>query len=363
MAELFANIEVNRDSRWNVLARLIGASLFVHLALVWAVIYIPALRDTFEIANLIASTTFVEKAYDRTEIGDDVSFVGVEKFRYPDGYFAMDSQLSAAAGASSFATDPFAPRIISQAKDEGPDPEANASPSAEPSPSPVPSPSASPVAVDAANANVNVNANATGLTPEQAQTQLDRTAQENNLELPDENQINKQALKDFANYANDLKNTGKLDLNQPFEIVIEAELDDNGKLKNPRFTKKAGDPNLIDLFGRLVAALNDSGFLIYLKPINKDNPGARVIFTIKQGENEVLASVASEVSSTDSARVLAKALNAALVFGAGSREGKDEAVIMRNTNAAPDGRRIVVNFSMPRQNLVDLIKKNIEPGA
>jgi len=61
--------------------------------------------------------------------------------------------------------------------------------------------------------------------------------------------------------------------------------------------------------------------------------------------------------------VLAKALNAALVFGAGSRPGKDEAVIMRNTNATPDGKRIVVNFSMPRQNLVDLIKKSIEPGA
>ena len=41
-------------------------------------------------------------------------------------------------------------------------------------------------------------------------------------------------LKDFAAYANDLKNQGKLDLNKPFEIVIEAELDEKGKLKNPR---------------------------------------------------------------------------------------------------------------------------------
>ena len=47
--------------------------------------------------------------------------------------------------------------------------------------------------------------------------------------LPDENQINKKPLKDFAAYANDLKNQGKLDLNKPFEIVIEAELDEQGK--------------------------------------------------------------------------------------------------------------------------------------
>ena len=41
--------------------------------------------------------------------------------------------------------------------------------------------------------------------------------------------------------------------------------------------KKAGDENLVDLFARMIAALNDSGFLIYLQPISKDNPGAKVI--------------------------------------------------------------------------------------
>jgi len=200
------------------------------------------------------------------------------------------------------------------------------------------------------------------LTPEEAQTKLEQTAAENNLELPEENQLNRQVLKDFAKYAEDQKNAGKLDLDKPFEVVIEAELDNNAKLVNPRFTKKTGDPNLIDLFGRMVSALNDSGFLVYLKPISKDNPNATVKFTIKQGETEVLASVESEASSSDSARVLAKALNAALVFGAGSRAGKDEEVLMKNTNATPDGKKIVVNFSMPRQNLVDMIKKQLEPG-
>ena len=360
MAELFENVEVNRESRTGVLLRLVAGSLVIHLALIWALIYVPAFRDTFNIASLIAGTTFVEKPYNRTEIGDDVRIVELNKFRYPDGYWAMDTPAAELAGAGAFASDPFAPRIISQAKDEIPEPSPSPSPSISPSPAASPAPSVA--AVDPEQSS-NTNKNPAALTPDQAQTELDRTAKENNLELPDENQINKQVLKDFANYANDLKQAGKLDLNRPFEIVIEAELDENGKLVNPRVTKRDGDPNLIDLFRRFVAALNDSGFLIYLKPINRDNPGATVVFTIKQGENEVLASVESEVSSPDSARVLAKALNAALVFGAGSRAGKDEAVIMRNTNATPDGKKIVVNFSMPRQNLVDLIKKSMEPGV
>jgi hypothetical protein len=197
---------------------------------------------------------------------------------------------------------------------------------------------------------------------EKAQTELEKTAQANNLTLPKEGEINKKALKDFAAYANELKQQGKLDLDKPFEIVIEAELDGNGKLKDPKFTKKEGDPNLVDLFGRMVGALNDSGFLVYLKPIDQDNPGTKVIFTVKQGETEVLATVESEASSVDSAKFLAKGFNAALLIGADSRAGKDEEVLLRNTSAEPNGKKIIFNFTMPRQAVVDLIKKQLAAG-
>ena len=373
MTELFENFEVNRDSRWAVLLRLIGASLVLHLVFLWLVIYVPAFRDTLNIAALIASTKFVEKDYVGTQIGDDVKLVQLtnEKFRYPDGYFALEAQIDGKlpAQAPGAAADPFAPKIISQWNPKSVDPEASPSPSAEkgvqasasPSASPAASPSASPAAVAQASASPSPKENSE-LTPEQAQKKLEETAAQNNVPLPEENQINKKVLKDFAAYANDLKNQGKLDLNKPFEIVIEAEIDDKGKLQNARFTKKVGDENLVDLFGRMIAALNDSGFLIYLKPISQDNPGAKVIITVKQGENEVLASVASETSSTARAETVAGVLNNLLFLGAGSRSGKDEEVIMKNTSATPDGKKVVVNFSMPRQSVVDMIKKQLEPG-
>jgi len=133
-------------------------------------------------------------------------------------------------------------------------------------------------------------------------------------------------------------------------------------LKDAKFTKKSGDENLVDLFGKLVAALNDSGFLTYLQPISKDNPDATVKIIVKQGEKDVLASVTSEASSPERAESLAKALNNLLYFGAGSRAGHDEEVLMKNTNASPDGKRVVVNFSMPRQGVADMIKKQLQPG-
>lgn len=376
MTELFENFEVNRDSRWAVLLRLIGASLVLHLAFMWLAIYVPAFRDTLNIAALIASTRVVDQDYIATQIGDDVQLVQLtsEKFRYPDGYFALEAQLAGQLPGQSSAPPPFAPSVISQA---GPapsvSPEASPLPSPEASASPAPSPSASasPSAIaqasPSANANTNTNGNTnananTQLSPQEAQKKLEETAKQNNLPLPVENQINKKVLKDFAAYANDLKKQGKLDLNKPFEVVIEAEMDEKGKLLNPRFTKKVGDENLIDLFGRMIAALNDSGFLTYLQPISKDNPGAKVVITVKQGENEVLASVESETTSPARAETMAKVLNTALFYGAGSRAGKDEELLMKNTNATPDGKKVVVNFSMPRQSVVDMIKKQLEPG-
>ena len=365
MAQLFEKIEVNSDPRWKFLMQLVGASLVVHLALLWMAIYIPALRDTLNIVALVAGSKFVDKPYDATQIADNVQLVQVgEKFRYPDGYFTPDGQVTAELPPQTLAANTAqypAPKIISLAANE-----KKVQPEVSPSPSPATSPSsaASPVASPSATTAVaKASPATTPLTPEEAQKQLDKTAEQNNVPLPDENEINKKVLKDFAKYANDLKNQGKLDLNKPFEIVIEAELDESGKLKNPRFTKKAGDENLVDLFGKMVAALNDSGFLIYLKPISTDNPGATVKITVKQGELEVLASVESETSSAQKAESLAKALNSLLYFGAGSRAGKDEEVLMKNTNASPDGKRVVVNFSMPRQSVVDMIKKQLEPGV
>lgn len=361
MAELFGNFEVNQDPRWPVILRVLGGSFAFHVLAIACLLYVPGIRDAFNIAALLADTSFVDKPYERTEIGDDVQFVQLssEKFHYPEGYWAMEGQPVAQMIPPAPAETPFfvqaQPAIPAQ-------PEASPSPTASPTVTPLASPeaTASPAeTVAQVNASPSPSPVTQKQTAEEAQKQLEKTAAENNLTLPKENEINKKVLKDFANYANELKKQGKLDLDKPFEIVIEAELDQNGKLQNARFTKKAGDPNLVDLFGRMVSALNDSGFLIYLKPLDKDNPGSTVVFTIKQGENEVLATVESEASSDDSARVLAKGFNAALAIGAESRAGKDEEVLLRNTSALPMGKKIIFNFTMPRQAVVELIKKQL----
>ena len=353
MSELFANFEVNKEARWPIISKLLAGSLVLHVLLAASVVYVPGLRAAFNLASLIADTRFVDKPYDKTQIADDVQFVELtsEKFHYPEGYFAPEGQTVVPP------LPPVVPPFVAQIRPRAVQPELAPSPSPSPLASVLPSPAASP---GTAMAQASPSpAQSPALTADEAQTELDKVAEKNKLNLPKENEINKQAMKDFAAYANDLKKQGKLDFNKPFEIVIEAELDQDGKLKNARFTKKAGDANLVDLFGRMVAALNDSGFLVYLKPVDKDNPGSKVVFTIKQGESEVLATVESEASSEENARVLAKGFQMALALGAQSRAGKDEEALLRNTSAESVGKKLVFNFTMPRQAVVDLIKKQL----
>ena len=94
MAELFAKFEVNRELRWPIISKLLAGSLAAHMLAVACVLFIPGVRDAFNLASLIAGTKFVDKPYDRTEIGDDVQFVELasDKFHYPEGYFAPEGQ-------------------------------------------------------------------------------------------------------------------------------------------------------------------------------------------------------------------------------------------------------------------------------
>jgi hypothetical protein len=369
MAELFTDFEVNRERRWPDVLELLVGSFAGHVLLILCILYVPGVRDAFNIAVLIADTSFVDKPYEKTEIGDDVQLVSLssDKFHYPPGYFALESGMLPPP-APIVAPPVFNTSGPAKLPQAAPSPLALPSPSPSVAASPIPvatgspsqttaqaKPSASPSQSPAGEQNPGEKKR----TPEEAQAELEKTAAKNNIELPKEGEINKKALKDFAAFANDLKQQGKLDLDKPFEIVVEAELDENGKLKNPRFTKKEGDPNLVELFGQMISALNDSGFLIYLKPVDKDNPGSKVVFTIKQGDTEVLATVESEASSDDSARQLAKAFNLVLEYGAKSRAGKDEEVLLRSTTAEPLGKKIIFNFTMPRQAVVDLIKKQL----
>lgn len=359
MTELFARFEVNREPRWPILLRLVLGSLVLHLTAMAFVIYVPAVRDAFNITALLAETSFVDKPYDKTEIGEDIHLVQLEKFRYPDGYFAMQAVIIPQPSPTPLV---WASDFSSRAQPEIPEPSPSPSPTLEPSPA-TPEVSPSPLTDTEKATEVAQQTPADSeAEKEKAQEQLEKTAEANGVDLPVDNEINRQPLKDLASYANDLKKDGKLDLDQSFEVAVEAELDKDAKLQNPVFTQKSGDPGLVDLAGKMIAALNDSHILVLLKALNEGKP-TKVVFVIRQDQTELVARIESDVDSEQSAKQKASVFNLMLAAGEKARKGKDEAILMRNTAASSDGKKVIFNFSMPRQAVGEMIKKQIASNA
>jgi hypothetical protein len=348
---LFDHFEVNREPFWPRIVWLVAGSGAWHFVLIVCIVMIPPVRDAFAITALFSGAGFVDRPYSRSEIGDDVDIIDftTEKFHYPEGYFLMDQQGIPPQGFPVMP--PFTPASV---------------PAAYPSPSPSVTPTpAGPPAIATNTGD--------GKTPEtkpspdkpdekavgQAQKELEAASKKTGIELPQEGEINKAPFKDLAEYATGLRDQKKLDFDKPFEVSIETALDKDGKLVNPIVTRKSGDETLVDLGKRLVAAMNDSGVLFYLKKINEDKPGTKVTFTIKQEATEVMAIVESEASSVDSANKLSRGFGLLMTAGAQSRKGHDEEILLKNTKVSANGDKVVFKLTMPRQDAVEMVKKGM----
>ena len=353
---LFDDFEVNREPFWPRILWLVAGSGAWHLVLVACIVLIPPVRDALSITAIFSGAGFIDRPYQHTEISDDVDIIDftTEKFHYPEGYFLMDHP--GGLPPVQFPTPlPFNPQP------------ATVTPAATPAPTPAPTPNASPSPVIAANTTDPKKSDAKpspAKTPdekstEQAQKDLEAASKKTGIDLPEEGEINKAPFKDLAAYATTLRDQKQLDFDKPFEIAIETTLDKDGKLVNPKVARKTGDETLVELGRRLVSAMNDSGVLFYLKKINEDKPGTKVVFTIKQEGNDVVATVESEVASPDSAAKLSRGFSVMLAAGALSRKGHDEEILLKSTKVSADGSKVVFKLTMAHQDVVDIVKKGM----
>ncbi len=361
MSELFADSQINRDPRWPILSKLTGASLLLHAALLAGVVYVPGLRDAFNIAALVAHTGYVDQGYTKTEVGDaQILTLPSEKFRYPPGYFATEEQLRALAQPTpalpqmTFAQNRVRPIHV-------PTPEVEPSPSA----SPEESPASTPEATAAAGAKA-----ADPKTAEQAEQELDKIAAENNVVRPSENEINIRPLKDWLARANALRDKGQLDLSLEIEITIAANLGTDCKLTDPSVVQKTGDARLIDVAKDMVSAIGDSGMLSFLRDPRKVTDTTKLTcdaiplqVTIKLDQNDIAAKVETQADSPERAVQMAKGYNTLLAVGEFAKRGHDEEILYRNTKVTSEGKQILVNFSMPRQTASEMLKKQLPPSG
>lgn len=360
MSELFADSQINREPRWPILSMLTGSSLVLHAALLASLIYVPGLRDAFNIAALVANTGYVDQGYSKTEVGDNAQILTLaDKFRYPPGYFATEEQLRALAQPTpSVPQMTFTQNWVRQIPAPTPTPEA----------SPSLSPEESPAATT--DAKVADNSKAETKTPEEAEQELNKIATENNVVRPSENEINIRPLKDWLARANALRDKGQLDLSSEIEITIAASLGTDCKLTDPSVIQKTGDARLIDVAKDMVSAIGDSGMLSFLRdprkvtdPTKLNCDAMPLQVTIKLDQNDIAAKVETQADSPERAVQMAKGYNTLLAVGEFAKRGHDEEVLYRNTKVTSEGKQILVNFSMPRQTASEILKKQLPPSG
>ncbi len=366
MPELFEKFEVDREARWPMMLRLAGGSIVLHAIMLAVAFYVPAVRNALNLASTFSDSRTVDKDYKKTSIEDRAQILNLPKFQYPEGYFQPVS--------ATLIPDPLAPQIIAQAPPVVMTPPVmtpkmprvrTPRPSGIPGipGSVAPSPNPSPAAVDPKDPAQLAAANK-DKTPEQLEAEMNKVASDNKIARPDENEINTRPLKDFLANTNALRTSGKLDLNKTVEVVISAKLDADGHLVDPQVERKSGDEVMIEVAKDMVAKLNDSNALLFLKKFNQTGlSGKQVRFTIKLDQSDVVAKVESEVESAQRAQEIASGFNALLVLGKMNKEGKDEAEIYKNTKVTSNGNQIIVNFTMPRQVAGEMVRKQLPPAT
>ena len=106
MAEIFhSHDRLNRDTRTPRMLRTLGASLVAHALFLAAIIYVPAVRDTFRLASTLSGIQFVEEDYTKTAVGERATIINLadNKLYYPAGYFSQTALPS-----------PDAPQVVAE---------------------------------------------------------------------------------------------------------------------------------------------------------------------------------------------------------------------------------------------------------
>ena len=338
-AGLFEGFEVNREPFWPRVKWLLAGSIAWHLFAIFVIVMVPQVRDTLAIATIFSDSSIVDRPYDKTEIENlgEITELTTEKFHYPEGYFQMDQMpfpsptpTPPLAASAPFTPGPFTPSQLDPVT--VPSPASTALPLVANNATPTPSPDAEQEAAR-----------------KKAEEELDKVAAENNVKRPKE--INTRPFTDLLKAAKKRRDEKKLNLDGVIELTVEADRSPDGKLMNAKVTDKRGDKVLEITALEFIAALSDSGVLVFLE----DAKHLRVSVKLDQTTVEIVA--ATEVDSDERARQLERTYGLMIVLGRLAKRGKDEEVYYNHTQVSSKEKEVSVKFAMPRAEMGALLSK------
>jgi len=352
MSRIFASQErLNSQTRTPRMLRTLGGSLVVHALFLAALIYVPAVRDTFNLASALSGLQFVEEDYTKTAVGQRADVMlnfADDKLYYPAGYFSQPALPA-----------PDAPQFVAEVR-----PLPTPKPiRVRPIPTPKPTPAASPSSETGADGETTAKnegdktgtpgASPTPAAAPQTAEEAERIAKEAKVEkFPT---INTKPLTDLLKQGKQMRDAGEIDLTGNLEMDVEGDREEDGRLSNVVVTgAAAGNPKLVGLAKDFIAAISDSKLLAALK-------GTRHLkMHIKLDDKEVAVRVLTEMASEGEATIMSNGYQGLLVLGALSKKGKEEESLFKSVQIASEAKQIVLTFNMPRKAAGDVLSKLIK---
>ncbi len=168
-----------------------------------------------------------------------------------------------------------------------------------------------------------------------------------------------------------------VDTTQPFKVVMQATLTEDGKFDitedkktgKPKsffiLSEERGDEKIRNLVRTAIKNTGDSGWFGYLKELKVD----KIVLTLTQDENKLVASLVSDQPNEKIAGTISSGLkgfiNAALLFDEKNikKLGDDERTLLKGATVTTNGKSFVLNFTLAKDDVQALIKAQIEKDA
>lgn len=332
----------DEEARVGPLLRWLGGSVIAHALLIAAVVYVPAVRDTFALANTLSAFQVVSEDYKKTEVHERATIINLAANQL---YYPYDLQNPPVADPALVETVAPTPLPVVQA----PRPRR-------PRATPTPSPEATPeVAENAGDPSASPSPGASPAAPQSVE-EAERIAKESGAEkFP---VINTRPFEDLLKEGKRMKDAGEINLEGTLEMTVEADRQDDGVLANVEITGgAASDEKMKQLAKDFIAALSDSKILAALKGTK------HIVMKLRLDSEQVDVRVTSDMASPEEAARMASGYNGLLFIGAVSKKGKDEEQIFKSVKVTTEQKQIVLTFNMPRKDAGALVSKLINRNA
>ncbi len=168
--------------------------------------------------------------------------------------------------------------------------------------------------------------------------------------------VNKKPFLDLLAKANQMKESGELDLSGTITMTVEAKRNLDGTLYDVVIEDAAGDKKLRALAKEFIAALSASTALSFLEETR------HLRLKLNLNQQSLTGEVDTEVDTEQRAAELKKGYSGMIALARFARRGKDDGALLNSTTVSSSGKQVTVRFTMEREAAKKLLVKQLPSG-